>query len=111
MTYSDTLNGFGEVDISGSASVPEYALAEVTVAGPQVRTPFDGSVELVTKVGWFQFGDYLDIGFGSTGYWQDPIWINSLHWQWALPAGQHMSVSWIRYYFSPGTEVFLYIAP
>lgn len=111
MTYSDTLTGTGELSLVGICETPEYALAHVVTPGPMVRTPFDQAPDLLAKVGWFQFGDLVDIGFGSVAYWQEPIWINGRHWQWAMPAGDHMTTSRLKYYFSPGTEVFLYIAP
>lgn len=111
MSYSDTLTDSGEVSLVGICEVPEYALAHVITAGPTVRTPFDQAPDLVVKVGWFQFGDQVDIGLGTTAYWQDPIWINGMYWQWAMPAGDHVNTSRLRYWFSPGTEVLLFIGP
>jgi hypothetical protein len=111
LTYQATLSGAGEVSLVGVAETPEYALAHVITPGPQVRTPFDGSSHLVTRVGWFQFGDLTDIGYGNLAYWNDPIWVNALRWQWSLPSGSHLNTTRLRYYFSPGTSVRLYIAP
>lgn len=111
MSYSDTLSGTGEVDLTGVAETPEYAIAHLVTAGPQVRTPYDGTVDLVTKVGWIQFGAETDLGFGTTAYWNDPIWINGTRWIWSMPAGLHRNAPRLRYYFSPGTTVFLFVGP
>lgn len=111
MVYTATLSGAGEVSLVGLADVPEYAIAHVITPGPLVRTPFDGTPDLVTRVGWFQFGAEADIGFGFVNYYRDPIWINGLHWIWGLDAGQHLNVGMLRYYFSPGSEVYLLIGP
>jgi hypothetical protein len=111
VSYSDTLTGGGEVDLTGIAEVPEYVLAHVITAGPQVRTPFDQAPDLVTKVGWIQWGALVDIGFGERAYWRDPIWINGLYWIWGLDAGQHVNATRLRYWFSPGTEVYLLVGP
>ena len=111
MSYSDTLTGTGEVDLTGIAEVPEYALVHVTTVGPMVRTPFDLSPDLVVKVGWFQFGAEADLGFGTRRYWNDPIWINGLYWIWSMPAGLHRNAPWLRYWLSPGTEIFFFLGP
>lgn len=111
MVYTATLSGGGEASLFGLAETPEYALAHVITSGPNVRAPYDLSPDLVTKVGWFQFGDLVDIGFGTLAYWNDPIWVNGLRWQWSLPYGSHLATSRIRWRFSPGTEVYLLVAP
>lgn len=111
MVYTATLSGSGEASLVGLAESPEYVLAHVTVAGPLVRTPYDQSPDLVTKVGWFQFGDLVDLGFGSEGYWNDPVWINGLRWQWSLPYGDHLATTRLRWLFSPSSEVYLLIGP
>jgi hypothetical protein len=111
MTYTGTLSGSGQVSLQFVAETPEYMLAHVIASGPLVRAPYDQSSDLVQRVGWVQFGDLVDLGFGTQAYWNDPIWINGLRWQWMLPAGQHFQTTRLRYLFSPGTSVFLYIAP
>ena len=111
MSYSDTLSGAGEVALTGVAEVPEYVIAHVITAGPLVRTPFDQAPDLVVKVGWIQWGAEADFGFGTLGYWRDPIWINGLRWIWGLDSGQHVAATRMRYWFSPGTEVFLFVGP
>jgi len=111
MAYTATLTGDGEVDLSGIADVPEYAIVHVITAGPMVRTPFDLSPDLVVKVGWFQFGAEVDLGFGARSYWNDPIWINGLYWIWSMPQGQHRSAPRLRYWLSPGTEIYMLIGP
>lgn len=111
MSLSTTLTGSGEIDLTGIAETPEYMLVHVITAGPQVRTPFDGSPDLVTKVGWIQFGAEVDLGYGTLSYFRDPIWINGLRWIWGLDAGQHVSVGRLRYYLSAGTEIYLLVGP
>lgn len=111
MVYTANLSGSGEASLSGIADVPEYILAHVITAGPMVRTPFDQAPDLLTKVGWLQLGDQVDLGFGLTGYWNDPIWINGRYWQFMLPAGQHYATTRLKWWMSPGTEVYVMIAP
>lgn len=112
MAYTATLSGTGEVSLLGLAENPEYAIAHVITPGPLVRTPFDGTPDLVTKVGWFQFGAEADIGFGFENYYRDPIWINSLRFIWGIHAGAYVGgVSMLRYYFSAGTSVYLLVGP
>lgn len=111
MVYTATLSGSGEVDLTGLAETPEYAIAHLLTAGPQVRTPYDGCPDLVTRVGWFAFGAETDIGFGFATYYRDPIWINSVRFIWGLDSGQHLNVGFLRWYFSPGSEVYLLVGP
>jgi len=111
LSYSDVLSGTDEVDLTGIAEVPEYVIAHVITQGPMVRTPFDDAPDLVVKVGWIQWGAQIDLGYGTDAYWRDPIWINGLRWIWGLDAGQHVNATRMRYYFSPGTEVYLLIGP
>jgi hypothetical protein len=112
MAYSATLSGSGAVSLLGLAENPEYALAHVITAGPLVRTPFDGTAHLVTKVGWFAFGAQTDRGFGTDNYTRDPIWINSMRFIWGIHAGAYIGgVSVMRYYFSAGTSVYLLVGP
>lgn len=111
MAYTATLSGAGEVNLTGLADVPEYVIVHVITAGPQVRTPFDGSTDLVTHVGWLAWGAPVDLGFGTINYYRDPIWVNGRRWIWGLTVGQHLSVVMMRYYFSPGTQVYMLIGP
>lgn len=111
MVYTGTLSGQGDLDLTGVAETPEYIITHMLTPGPQVRTPFDGTVELVTKVGYVQFGAETDLGFGTTRYWNDPIWINGLYWIWSMPAGQHRNAPFMRYYLSPGTEIYILVGP
>lgn len=111
MVYTATLSGSGQASLIGLAETPEYVIAHVITAGPVVRTPYDQSPDLVTKVGWIQFGDLIDVGYGSVAYWNDPLWINGLRFQWSLPYGLHLITSRLRWLFSPGTEVYLMVAP
>jgi|SRR5215211_356377 len=112
MAYTATLSGSGAVSLLGLAENPEYAIAHVITAGPAVRTPFDGTPDLVTKVGWFQFGVEADIGFGYVSYYRDPIWVNGLRFIWGIHAGAYIGgVNMLRYFWSPGTSVYLLIGP
>lgn len=111
MSYTATLSGSGDVDLTGLAETPEYVLVHVIARGPQVRTPFDGSPSLLTKVGWFAWGAEVDLGFGFDNYFRDPIWVNSDRFIWGLDSGQHLNVTRLRYYFSPGTSVYFLVGP
>lgn len=111
MAYTATWTGSGEATLVGLCEFPEYAIAHVTEVGPQVRTPFDGNPHLVTRVGFFQLGDLVDLGFGEEGYWNDPIWINGLRWQWQVLHNHHMANSRVRWYVSPGSEVYIELHP
>jgi hypothetical protein len=69
--------------VSFPATVVRYALFRSTAVGGSVRELESADPDHVLRYGWFAFGADSQAQDGTIyRYWQDPIFINFLNYEW-----------------------------
>jgi hypothetical protein len=112
--YEDSLTDSGDA-IMGGTRVYFYAW-EVISAGANVRNPNQWEVNTLVGVGHIEFGNDLTPGGLISGIgWGKPQWLHTEVGQVVVSPGQSGTdftsdiAQYIRWSFSPGTEVHLYV--
>lgn len=113
--FDSVVSGTAAVDLPAPSHVI-FVAADITVMGPGVGQLGQDLGDHRSRVGWFQLGDHFDIGEGAIDRWREPVWINWDGVLWTpVPStdsgGGALSVvaPRMRYWFSAGTSVRLYI--
>lgn len=111
--FDDDISGDGQETFPGGEVL--YAVVHVTTVGPEARLVAPAVADQYLRLGWFAFGDSLDVIGGARDYWRDAVWINFLDTLWTPvpssndPVALGLVATRLRWHLTFGTEAHMYV--